>query len=471
MLLLSYKKRKLKQGETPQLVFEKLKTSYSFLLQSGGGERCSFIGYQPAVLLEKNGKKLVKRKFTYGDGKVTSQKFFLSGDVLKEVASLNKKYLLKNLTNVKDLPPFVGGACGFFSYDFGVEMAGLKVKTKALVKCPDLCLMWVKKLIAFDHKKNELWFLALGKDENEGRRILQEMEKDYVPGLVNQNVSVKSCQPLVERARVVANFSFPDYKNKIQQIKKFLFDGDTYQVNFAQQFKLKTELDPWLVYKKLFEINPSQQACFFNHPDFCVVSASPERLVSVKNGLVQTCPIKGTVKRGKNSAEDKKQIKDLLASVKDKAELAMIVDLSRNDLGRVCEPGTIKVTQHRAIMKLSHVIHTYSVVEGLLAKGKNLLDVFKALFPGGSITGCPKKRTMEIIAKLEQTKRGAYCGSAGYFSASGNMDLNIMIRTLFYQNGQYTFGAGGGIVIDSDAGCEYQESLDKAEALKRSLLR
>lgn len=445
------------------MVFEKLKTSYSFLLQSGGEERYSFIGYQPAVLLEKSGKKLIKRKFTYGDDKVTSQKSFLSGDVLKEVASLNKKYSLKNLTNLKDLPPFVGGACGFFSYDFGVEMAGLKVKTKALAKCPDLCLMWVKKIIAFDHQKNELWFLTLGKEKIDMRPMIQELGK-------KSDIKQQAKASVPKKLEVISNFSLAEYRNRIKQIKKFLLDGDTYQVNFAQQFQLEAALDPWQVYKRLFVINPSQQACFFNHPDFCVVSASPERLVSVKNGVVQTCPIKGTVKRAKNSAEDKKQIKDLLASRKNKAELAMIVDLSRNDLGRVCEPGTIKVTQHRAIMKLSHVIHTYSVVEGLLAKGKNLLDVFKALFPGGSITGCPKKRTMEIIAKLEQTKRGAYCGSAGYFSASNNMDFNIMIRTLFYQNGQYTFGAGGGIVNDSNPDAEYQESLDKAEALKESLL-
>lgn len=454
-MYLSYQKRKLTNKETPQVVFEKLKGDYSFLLQSGGEERYSFVGYEPDVILQKNGPHLIE--ISFNKGRIVKRKK-LQGDVMKHIVRLNRKYAVTN--SLLELPPFIGGASGFFSYDFGVEMAGVKVKTKALVACPEVYFVWVKKLIAFDHQKKQLWFLALS------QTALKDLLKDYNATVVNQNHSDSSIKV---QGGIVSNFSLAAYKKCIVKIKRFLSDGETYQVNFAQQFTVKSRLDPWQVYKKLFKINPSSQACFFNHPDFCVISASPERLVSVHDDVVETWPIKGTIRRGKTASEDDRNIRNLLASLKNKAELAMIVDLSRNDIGKVCKPGTVGVVKHRAIMKLSHVIHTYSIVRGNLKKNKACLDVFKALFPGGSITGCPKKRTMEIIARLEMTKRGVYCGSAGYFSASNNMDFNIMIRTLFYQDGNYYFGAGGGIVVDSDPRAEYQESLDKAEALKKSL--
>ena len=185
--------------------------------------------------------------------------------------------------------------------------------------------------------------------------------------------------------------------------------------------------------------------------------------------MLESWPIKGTIPRGRDAREDARNAKRLTASEKDDAELSMIVDLVRNDLGRVSEPGSVKVEGHRELMKLSHVMHTYSRVSGKLARGKDLFDAIRSVFPGGSITGCPKKRTMEIIDKLEDFKRGIYTGSAGYISFSGDADLNILIRSILLKDGRIWFQAGGGIVIDSDAGKEYEESVDKARAIMETL--
>ena len=254
-------------------------------------------------------------------------------------------------------------------------------------------------------------------------------------------------------------------------MKKFLLEGETYQTNFSQRFQANCTADPWLIYKKLTTLNPSPFACYFDYPDFQIASCSPELLLKKTGRKIETWPIKGTVKRGKNEKEDAKLITQLLNSEKDEAELNMIVDLERNDLGKVSETGSVKVESHREIQKYSHVIHTVSKISGQLHYQKDFFDAFASLFPGGSITGCPKKRTMEIIDKLEDYHRGVYTGSAGYINFSGDGILNILIRTFLFKNNNCYFNSGGGIVIDSQAEAEYEESLHKAEALKKALER
>ena len=264
------------------------------------------------------------------------------------------------------------------------------------------------------------------------------------------------------------------YLKKLSQIKKYLFKGETYQVNFSQSFKVPFLGDAFELYKKISSINPSPFQFFLETSYFSVISNSPERLFSIKNGIIETRPIKGTVPRGRDAREDAANIRKLLKSGKEAAELAMIVDLERNDIGKICVPGTVKVTEKRTVEKYSHVIHTVANVRGKLEPNKDWLDAVYALFPGGSVTGCPKKRTIEIIRELEEEPRGLYCGSAGYIDLSGECDFNIMIRTLWLEKNKkgnmLKFRSGGGIVVDSNPEKEYAETMNKAQALTSAIL-
>ncbi|MBI2463675.1 anthranilate synthase component I family protein [Candidatus Peregrinibacteria bacterium] len=314
-----------------------------------------------------------------------------------------------------------------------------------------------------------------------------------------------------------SNLSRDQYISKVEGIREYIRAGETYQVNFSQRFSFPFSDDSFRIFERLTSLNPSPFQAYFQCPKISIASCSPERLVSVQPAhldgsffdgvffdgrsfdrsffekrffdghsfaqdsnflkdlkhsewVVETRPIKGTISRGKTQEEDEKNQKALLESVKDNAELSMIVDLARNDLGRVCRVGTIEVNEHRVLEGYSHVWHTVSNIRGVLERGKDFSHVIRAVFPGGSITGCPKKRTMEIIDEMEDFKRGVYTGSAGYIGFDGAMDLNIMIRTLVHTSGKVYFHSGGGIVFDSDPEKEYQETLDKAAALKESIL-
>lgn len=265
---------------------------------------------------------------------------------------------------------------------------------------------------------------------------------------------------------------------KIAKIKEYLRAGETYQVNFSYPFYVHVppSFSASQFFHELSLRNPSPHPFFYENDDIAIISNSPELLArgwrEAGKFMVETRPIKGTMPRGRTTAEDELQIKKLLASKKDEAELTMIVDLERNDLGKVCKAGTVRVVQHRAVEKYSHVIHTASVVQGELEAGKDVFDVLEAVFPGGSVTGCPKKRTMEIIDELEETWRGVYCGSAGTIEADGSFEFNIMIRTAFLdkRTGLLTFRSGGGIVIDSDPEKEYEETLHKAAVFLECVL-
>lgn len=271
------------------------------------------------------------------------------------------------------------------------------------------------------------------------------------------------------------DFSYAQYVEKIGKIKEYLYAGETYQVNFSQKFEAPYKGDAFELCQKLAAINPSPFQFFMETAEFAVISNSPERLFHVTLSLskgdrvIETRPIKGTMPRGKTPEEDFANTQKLLASEKDRAELAMIVDLERNDLGKICKPHTVEITEERTIEKYSHVIHTVANIRGVLEDRYDWHDALKALFPGGSVTGCPKKRTMEIIAELEGESRGAYCGSAGWIDLSGDCDFSILIRTLWLENGIITFRSGGGIVVDSDPRKEYEEILHKAAAIARAV--
>lgn len=263
----------------------------------------------------------------------------------------------------------------------------------------------------------------------------------------------------VELGELGPGLSFEEYEEKFGRIKDYLRDGDSYQVNFAHEFGGEFSGDPFDLYEALYFVNPVEHAFFMERDGVAIVSNSPERLVSLKSGVLRAEPIKGTIAVGEDEA--------LLDDEKVKAELTMIVDLLRNDLAMVSEVGSVEVVAHRALMHLANVTHTYSVIESRLKAGLSAWDVLDALFPGGSVTGCPKKRTMEIIKEMEGFERGAYCGSAGIVFENGDADFNIMIRTATLKGDRLVFPVGGGIVMDSEARAEYEESLAKADVLKK----
>jgi para-aminobenzoate synthetase component 1 len=255
----------------------------------------------------------------------------------------------------------------------------------------------------------------------------------------------------------------------VARARQYIIDGDIFEVNISQRFETELTIPSFELYKKLRAINPAPFASYFGFEDVTIVSASPERFLKVQGDWVETRPIKGTVRRGATPREDRARARELLSSIKDHAENMMIVDLERNDLGRVCRYGTVRVTELAILETFPTVFHLTSTVVGRLREGKNRIDLLKATFPGGSITGAPKIRSMEIIDELEPTRRSVYTGSIGYFGFDGNMDINIVIRTFLIKGNRAYFQVGGAVVYDSDPESEYRETIDKGRALIRSL--
>jgi len=266
-----------------------------------------------------------------------------------------------------------------------------------------------------------------------------------------------------------SNFSHEEYLRAVENVREYIRAGDIFQVNLSQRFEADLSISPYELYQRLRKINPAPFASYLDFDGVSVVGASPERFLKVQGDWVETRPVKGTRPRGKSEAEDRALADELLASIKDRAENVMIVDLERNDLGRVCRYGTVRVTELAILETYPTVFHLTSTVKGRLCEDKDRIDLLKATFPGGSITGAPKVRAMQIIDELEPTRRSVYTGSIGYLSFSGEMDLNIVIRTFLVKGGRAYFQVGGGIVYDSEPEAEYVETLDKAKALIQAL--
>ncbi|HLG25653.1 MAG TPA: aminodeoxychorismate synthase component I, partial [Candidatus Gracilibacteria bacterium] len=450
------------EDSTPESFFDRLRGDYAFLLRSGEEKgrhdnaptgRYSYIGYDPFLIVESDGNTvhLTKRK-DFFSVKKSARKRMVEGNPVQVLRDLMGTFVYKGAVPV----PFTGGAAGYFSYDFGCRLAGVEQRVFDDAGIPDFCFAFTDKLVAFDHEARQIFFLGLGETTYSAAEKVKQIQRD----VTRSSAFIRSG----ELGNLSSNMTKNQYIKKVLDLKEYLKRGESYQVNFSQRFSAKCTKDPWSLFKKLSASNPSPFSSYFQYPDFSIVSSSPELLLRKRKNLLETWPIKGTVRRGRNSREDAKLEKELLASAKDTAELAMIVDLERNDLGKVCRPGSVKVIEHRQIQKYAHVIHTVSKVSGELDRNKDALDVFEAMFPGGSITGCPKKRTMEIIDHLEDFKRGVYTGSAGYFSFNGDADFNILIRTMLLKDNKVLYNVGGGGTIDSDPGAEYEETLQKAES-------
>ncbi len=367
-----------------------------------------------------------------------------------------------------ELPPFQGGAIGYFSYEFARLLERLpEAEMPEQGAMPDAVWNFYDVVLAFDHKEQRVWLISTGFPEIDiaARTIRSEARaKLFSDQLRISKSDVGAEVATIPRTAWNSNFDRETYMEAVANVVEYILDGDIFQANIAQCFSatLPENYAPWQFYKSLRKRNAATFAAFLDHGEIIIASSSPERFLAVKGKHVETRPIKGTMPRSSDPTEDKHLADILLDSEKDRAENLMIVDLMRNDLSRVCRPHSVLTPVLCGLESYASVHHLVSVVTGELAKDKSLVDLIAAAFPGGSITGAPKLRAMEIITEIERKARGIYCGSIGYMGFNGNFDSNIGIRTVLFQGGRAVFQAGGGITALSDPAAEYQETLDKA---------
>ncbi len=431
--------------------------SHPVLLESGLKEReigwYSILSAEPFMILKSKGKKIS----LWEEGKLKT----LSGNPFFWLRELLKKYEIKGDNKV----PFAGGAIGYFSYDLNQHLERLPCWAKDDLQLPDLYLAFYDWGIIYDHVKRETFLVCFPTEES------LEKVSQAKKALAKDEGKTKALIPVPREINIKSNFTKKAYLEAVKKAKDYIFAGDIFQVNLSQRLEAPLFLKPLSLYNILQELNPSPFGAYLGFKETTIVSSSPERFLKVKGREVETRPIKGTRPRGKTLEEEKKLFWELFFSEKDRAENVMIVDLERNDLGKVCEIGSVKVRELFRVEKYATVYHLVSIVKGILREDVDLVDLIEATFPGGSITGAPKVRSMEIIEELEPTKRSVYTGSIGYLSFNRRMDLNIVIRTFIVKDDTAYFQVGGGIVADSQPEAEYQETMDKAKALIESIRR
>lgn len=373
-------------------------------------------------------------------------------------------------------PPFLGGAVGYLAYDLGFLLE--KKLSKSIpdtVGIPDCYFAFYNTAVIIDNVKRRLYISALGFPEKSShfgkplcelnsKKIVNLLSRVSPTKIINQEAKSKAGP-----AGLKSNFTRKNYLLAVDKAKKYIRDGDIYQVNLSQRFEAKTTRSSSGIYRQLRRLSPSNFGAYLDTGDFQILSSSPERFLKLTNNNVVTRPMKGTRPRGRNKNEDASLRRELLNSAKDKAELTMIVDLERNDLGKVCNYDSIRVNRLRELERYNTVYQTTATISGILHKNKDRVDLLSSCFPGGSITGCPKIRAMEIIEKLEPHRRAIYTGSLGYCSFSGDLDFNILIRTILKKENTLYFGVGGAIVADSRPEAEYQETLIKAGAMLEAI--
>ncbi len=377
-------------------------------------------------------------------------------------------------TRLPEVPGFQGGMAGCFGYDLGRHLERLPETVEDVMGFPDLALGFYDLVFGFDIVERKAWLVSSGYPEaNPAKRQARATARaDFATERYEAApITLPPPTPIDTPTQVTSNFSRPDYERAVQRVIDYIYAGDIFQANLSQCFtaELPEEISPFRLYHRLRSINPAPFAAFLDFGEVVLASSSPERFLRVVEGLVETRPIKGTRPRGRCPEEDRALAAELRASEKDRAENVMIVDLLRNDLSRVCRDTSVAVPELCACEAFATVHHLVSTITGELRPGASAIDLLMASFPGGSITGAPKIRAMEIIDELEPTRRGPYCGSIGYIGFDGIMDSNIVIRTYALRGQQVTFQAGGGIVADSQPAAEYEETLAKAKALIAAL--
>jgi len=428
---------------------------YSFFLDSGMDEkklgRHSFIGFEPFLVFRSKGSRIELIDKT-GTKRITGNPFEITGKLMNRYRSRGHAGI-----------PFAGGAVGYFAYDLAeFSIKDFKFESKDDLKNWDCVLGFYDSVLARDNLKKKTYIIA--KDECKKERML-----DLIALQAGQAGRQAKKEKFKVTSNMKSNFTKEDYCKAVERVREYIAAGDIYQANLSQRFSAGFEGNAWSLYKKLRAVNPAPFAAFLNFPEVKILSDSPERFLKITGRNVETRPMKGTRPRGKSKTEDRRLKTELKNSVKDRAENLMIVDLERNDLGKVCEYGSVKVSELEIVETYPTVFQMVSNVSGRLKKNVSQIDCLKACFPGGSITGAPKVRAMEIIDELEPTRRNIYTGAIGYLGFNGDMDLNIAIRTIIIKDKKAFFQVGGGVVIDSKPELEYQETLDKAKALMKAL--
>jgi para-aminobenzoate synthetase component 1 len=455
---------------TAPQAFEAFKDKpFSFFLDSGMGPqrlgRYSFMGSDPFLIMRSRGRDITLIR-PEGETTIPGNPFDILGELLQEY----------KLDGNPSALPFVGGAVGYLSYDLGHFIEKLPSKAVDDLQLPECYLAFYDAVAIFDHLEGRAFVASTGFPEKgadgqkrAGARLEELKQMVTQAGRLGEEKPSYPDQTAGKQVSLRSNFTHERYLEAVQRARDYIIAGDIFQVNLSQRFEADMPLPPYELYRRLRKINPAPFAGYLNFDGVTVVSASPERFLLVRDDRVETRPIKGTRPRGKDPASDDALSLELINNFKDKAEHVMIVDLERNDIGRVCRFGTVRVSELMALEKYATVFHLTSTVEGRLRPGKNAIDLLKATFPGGSISGAPKVRAMEIIDELEPTRRSVYTGSIGYLGFDGGLDLNIVIRTILVKGGKAYFQVGGAVVYDSNPEAEYVETLDKARALIQAL--
>jgi anthranilate synthase component 1 len=457
--------------ETPVSAFLKIDDKrHSFLLESvEGGEkwaRYSFLGSRPSIVVRSFGR----RAEVIRNGKTGKASFDRDPlEVIKEVLSAYQP--------VPDpaLPRFFGGAVGFMGYDVVRFFEELPGPEKAGLDIPDIFFMITDTLVIFDNVTHRVKVVSNAHVQGRSAEAAYREATKKIDALVRKlkgagrREAGSGKRKKTKEHSLTSNFTQPQYEQAVLKAKEYIKAGDIFQVVPSQRFRTEISIEPYEIYRALRLINPSPYMYFLRCGDATVVGASPEVMVRLEGDRIDLRPIAGTRRRGATEEEDTALADELLADPKERAEHIMLVDLGRNDVGRVSEPGSVQVSELMVIERYSHVMHIVSNVRGRLSGGKDSYDVIRACFPAGTVSGAPKIRAMQIIDELEPTRRGPYAGAVGYFGFSGNMDTCITIRTLVIKDSTAYIQAGGGVVADSDPAAEYQETVNKAKAMMRAV--
>lgn len=422
------------------------------LLKTG---RFSIVAIDPYLCIEEDGGVCIRREFgTSGSVRATFASCF-EDEVQRELDAI----ACGNPTGL----PLIDGAIGYLSYDYGRKFEAIPSRHRKTTSAPEARMTFYDTLMVEDHATGEIVAISHGVLDDPGR------------ALDRTELLVRTATPVAKPARRKApssflpNFEKEEYKGALAKMIDYIVAGDIYIANMTQRLDVNAVAAPYDVYRYLRTHNPAPFSAYLNYPESQVACASMERFLQVRSAKVETRPIKGTRPRGTTPQEDEAMKTELANSSKDRSELLMIVDLERNDLNRVCVPGSVEVVDHFAVEEYATVFHLVSTVVGQLRDDVAAFDLIRAAFPGGSITGAPKIRAMQIIDELEHGRRGLYTGSIGYMAADGNCDLNIVIRTAVHERGRYSIGVGGGITCESDLEFEYEETLQKAKAVLEAI--
>jgi len=454
--------------ETPVSAFYKINNNdHAFLLESvEGGEKIgqySFLGSNPSIIFQSKGNDV---RIDYLD--TNRREEITAIDPLNELEKLMSEY---SPVEVEGLPRFHGGVVGYLSYDMVRFVEELPDETEDDMGLPDCLFVLTDTILVFDHVNHKIKVVSNAHvRDGVGVAYAEAIEKiDRLIGILRKPLIIRQQQHIHRASGITSNMTQDAYENMVRKAKEYIKAGDAIQVVLSQRLSTPMSADSFDFYRALRTVNPSPYMYYLKFGDIKIAGSSPEVMVRVEGDRAEMRPIAGTRPRGNTTQEDIALAEELLADPKERAEHVMLVDLGRNDLGRVCEYGSVAVDEMMVIERYSHVMHIVSNVVGKLREGQNAFDVIRACFPAGTLSGAPKVRAMEIIDELEPTRRGPYGGAVGYFSFSGNADTAITIRTLVAKNDTAYIQAGAGIVADSKPETEYQESLNKAKALLKAI--